>query len=82
MGFCLLALPEVPLATNFDGNQVMALQRNLDCLWQVGKERRLSDAIHYVDTITTSVIMQWQLDIVVANNVGKDFISLHLFPRK
>jgi hypothetical protein len=36
----------------------------------------LHEAIHYIDSFATNVIMQWQLDIEVAHIVGEEFMSM------
>ena len=84
MGCCSPSLPNVPLATNFDGAQIMALERALDPFWRVkralnmGRERRMRDAIHYVDSFAASVIAKRRSDILAVHNVGKEFVSPHL----
>lgn len=84
MGCCSPLLPDVPLATNFDAAQYMALQRAIDPLWQVkralniGRERRMREVIHYINSFAASVIAKRRSDIEAAHNVGKEFVSPHL----
>lgn len=84
MGCCSPSLPDVPLATNFDGAQNMALQRHFDLFWRVkralniGRESRMREAIHYVDSFAANVIEQRRSDMVATHNVGKEFVSPRL----
>ena len=84
MGCCSPLLPNVALVTNFDGAQVMAIQRSVDPFWRVkralnmGRERRMREAIHYVNSFAASVIAKRRSDILAAHNAGKEFVSPHL----